>query len=104
MSEEKPKGRAVKPKYEVVCDNKDYLTALNFDFKWLESLSKEYDFSQFQYIHKFRAFRCYKNNQHVDWIDINDLALLNGKRRLDEIRLKHQTVSPKRAVIEYPWR
>jgi hypothetical protein len=32
------------------------------------------------------------------------LALLNGKRRIAEILLKHQQVSPKRAVIQYPWR
>jgi hypothetical protein len=42
--------------------------------------------------------------KHLDWIDVNDLSLLNGGRRLDEIRLKHQAVSPKRAVIQYAWR
>jgi hypothetical protein len=104
MTEDKPRGRPPKPKYDVVCDHKEYLTALNFDFAWLESLHKDYGFDLFQYIHKFRAFRCYNNEKHVDWIDINDLALLNGKRRLEEIRLKHQAVSPKRAVIQYPWR
>jgi hypothetical protein len=32
------------------------------------------------------------------------LSLLNGKRRLEDIRLRHQPISPKRAVINYPWR
>ena len=104
MSEDKLKGRPPKPKYDVICDEKAHLKSVGFDFSWLDSLQKEYDFSQFQYVHKFRAFRCYRKEQHVDWIDINDLSLLNGKRRLEEIRLKHQAVSPKRAIIQYPWR
>jgi hypothetical protein len=105
MTEEtKKRARKAKPKYEVVCDRKDHLKDVGFDFDWLNSLASEYDFNKFEYLHKFRAFRCYKAGQHVDWININDVALLNGKRRLEEIKLKHQPVSPKRAVINYPWR
>ena len=106
MSEEevkKPK-RKVKPKYEVVCEETDHLKAIGFDMAWLGNRAYQYQFDQFQYLHKFRAFRCYKAGQHVDWIDVNDIALLKGKRRLEDIRLRHQPLSPKRAIIQYPWR
>ena len=89
---------------EIFCDEKAYLTEKKFKFEWLDSLAAQYGFDRFEYLHKFRAFRCYRDGKHVDWIDINDLSLINGGRRLEEIRLKHQAVSPKRAVIQYPWR
>lgn len=104
MTETKRKPRAKAPSYEVVCDERGFLETKGFDFSWLDMLHTDYGFDTFQYIHKFRAFRCYKEGKHLDWIDINDLALLNGKRRIAEILLKHQQVSPKRAVIQYPWR
>ena len=99
----KPKAPAT-PKYEVVCAETDHLKNVGFDMSWLDKLAKQYEFTKFQYMHKFRAFRCYQGDRHVDWIDINDVALLNGHRRLEEIRLKHQPLSPKRAIIKYPWR
>jgi len=89
---------------EVVCDEKAYLTEKKFKFEWLDSLAEQYGFDKFEYLHKFRAFRCYREDKHLDWVDINDLSLINGGRRLEEIRLKHQAVSPRRAVIQYPWR
>jgi|TARA_R110000796_G_scaffold3837_2_gene14753 hypothetical protein len=89
---------------EIVCDEKAYLTEKKFNFGWLQSLAERYGFDKFEYLHKFRAFRCYRQNKHLDWIDINNLSLINGGRRLEEIRLKHQVVSPTRAVIQYPWR
>lgn len=89
---------------EVVCDEKAYLTQKKFQFEWLDSLAEQYGFDKFEYLHKFRAFRCYREDRHLDWVDINDLSLINGGRRLEEIRLKHQAVSPRRAVIQYPWR
>ena len=105
MTEEtKKRARKAKPKYEVVCDRKDHLEEIGFDLEWLGKLSEQYNLNKFEYLHKFRAFRCYKAGQHVDWIDVNDVALLNGKRRLEEIKLRHQPVSPKRAVIKFPWR
>jgi hypothetical protein len=89
---------------EIACDEKPYLIDLGFKFEWLYDLAEQYGFEKFEYIHKFRAFRCYRAGKHVDWVDINDLSLINGGRRLVEIRLKHQAVSPRRAVIQYPWR
>tara|TARA_R110000823_G_scaffold86871_3_gene193966 strand:+ start:1146 stop:1445 length:300 start_codon:yes stop_codon:yes gene_type:complete len=89
---------------EVVCTEKAYLGEKKFKFEWLQSLAERYGFDKFEYLHKFRAFRCYRENKHLDWIDINNLSLINGGRRLEEIRLKHQVVSPTRAVIQYPWR
>lgn len=104
--EVKKKGRPKKeaPSVEVVCDEREYLQDKGFKFEWLDLLAAQYGFDKFEYLHKFRAFRCYRENKHLDWIDVNDLSLLNGGRRLDEIRLKHQAVSPKRAVIQYAWR
>ena len=106
VEEVKKKGRPKKetPSVEVVCDERQYLLSRDFKFEWLDLLAAQYGFDKFEYLHKFKAFRCYREGKHLDWIDINDLSLLNGGRRLDEIRLKHQTVSPKRAVIQYAWR
>ena len=106
VEEVKKKGRPKKetPFVEVICDERQYLLSRDFKFEWLDLLAAQYGFDKFEYLHKFKAFRCYREGKHLDWIDINDLSLLNGGRRLDEIRLKHQTVSPKRAVIQYAWR
>ena len=106
VEEVKKKGRPKKetPSVEVVCDERQYLLSRDFKFEWLDLLAAQYGFDKFEYLHKFRAFRCYREGKHLDWIDINDLSLLNGGRRLDEILLKHQAVSPKRAVIQYAWR
>lgn len=106
VEEVKKKGRPKKedPPVEVVCDEREYLQEKGFKFEWLDLLASQYGFDKFEYLHKFKAFRCYRQDKHLDWIDINDLSLLNGGRRLDEILLKHQAVSPKRAVIQYAWR
>ncbi len=105
MTEEpKKRTRKAKPKYELVCAETDHLDFIKFDVDWLGNLADEYQFEKFEYLHKFRSFRCYKDGHHVDWIDVNDIALLNGKRRLEDIKLKHQPLSPKRAIIKYPWR
>jgi len=105
MTEEpKKRTRKAKPKYEVVCDNTEHLAKIGCELDWLDRLHERYGFEKFEYLHKFRAFRCYKDGQHVDWIDVNDLAVINGKRRLEVILLRHQPVNVKRAVIQYPWR
>ena len=104
MTEIKRKPRATKPKYELSCEYVEPLKKIGFNFEWLDNLHNEYGFSKFEYVHKFQAFRCYKDDKHVDWIDINDLSLLNGGRALVVILLKHGRVSPKRAVIQYKWR
>ena len=105
MSEEpKKRPRKAKPKYEVVCDHTDHLDSIGCELSWLDKLNERYGFEKFEYIHKFRAFRCYKDGQHVDWIDVNNLALINGKRRIEEILMNHQPLSPTRAIIQYPWR
>ena len=89
---------------EIICDQRSYLDGKDFDFKWLDSLAKQYGFDKFEYLHKFRSWRCYKEDRHLDWISVNDLSLINGGKRLVEILLKHQEVSPKKAVIQYHWR
>ena len=105
MSEEpKKRTRKPKPQYELICDQLEYLKGIGCDVTWLDVLHKQYGFDRFEYLHKFRAFRCHKDGRHVDWIDVNDLALLNGKRKLELIMLRHQPVNPKKAVINLPWR
>jgi len=84
--------------------DKIFLKGLNFNSEWLASLANQYDFDKFQYLHKFRAFRCYRGNMHVEWISVNDLSLLNGGRPLCEILLKHTPLSDKRQIIKYNWR
>ncbi len=81
-----------------------FLDSIGFDFAWLDSLSQQYSFDKFEYMGKFQAFRCYSNSRHLDWVDVNDLSLLNGGRPLCKILLKHQPLSPTRQVIKYNWR
>tara|TARA_R110000782_G_scaffold252792_1_gene340703 strand:- start:5022 stop:5366 length:345 start_codon:yes stop_codon:yes gene_type:complete len=102
--QEAPRRRPRKPKQDIRCDMHDHLETVGFDMAWAEGVATQYGFGLMEYVHKFRAFRCYKEGQHVDWISINDLALLNNKRKLEEIRVNFQPVSPRRAVIQYPWR
>ena len=100
------KKRAVKATAKVlVADSgKKFLDEKGFDMKWLDKLAEQYKFEQFDYVAKFCAFRCYKDGKHVEWIDVNVLALLNGKRKITEILNKHYPVDKSRAIIEFPWR
>jgi|TARA_R110002124_G_scaffold286087_1_gene465882 hypothetical protein len=104
--EAKKKGRPKKEasSVEVICGEREYLSSKGFKFEWLDLLATQYGFNKLEYLHKFKAFRCYRKEKHVDWIDINNVSLLNGGRSIDQILLKHQAVSPKQAVIQYAWR
>lgn len=81
-----------------------YLKQIKFDLKWLDSLAKEYGFTRYEYLHKFRAFRCIKDDKHIEWFDINEFSLYNGGRKLDKIMTKYQPLNPKRQLIERYWR
>jgi len=83
---------------------KRYLDSIKFDVDWLLSIANQYHIEKFEYMHKFRAFRAYRKGVHVDWITVNDIALLNGKRELCEIMLKHTPVGKQRAVFNFHWR
>ena len=94
------------PKLEVMiteCDMK-FFDTIGLKVEWLASLANQYAFTRFEYMHKFKAFRCYRGGKQVDWIDVNDLSLLNGGAHLFEIMQKHQPVEPRRAVINLKWR
>jgi hypothetical protein len=81
MTEEVKKKRTKKVEStgpEIACDEKTYLIGKEFKFEWLHDLAEQYGFDKFEYLHKFRAFRCYREGRHVDWVDINDLSLING--------------------------
>ena len=76
------------------------LEGLGFDFEWLRDLADKYEFDAFDYIEKFCAFRCIKNDRHIEWIDVNSLALLNGKQMLCKILNKHQPLGKSRKIIQ----
>ncbi len=99
-------GLKTKPSIHVVITEKDnqYFKTIGLKPEWLSSLANQYNFSRFQYIPKFKAFRCYIAGNHVDWIDVNDLSMLNGGQKLTEIKLKHQALPAERQVIKMPWR
>lgn len=87
LSETKPKPPAKKQKEEKITvdfGNKvlllEDLDKFDGDKSWMEShiepcLSKfgtKFNFT-FNYIPKFKAFQCLRDNKHVDWITLNDL-------------------------------
>lgn len=84
-------------------DELKFLDSIGVKTEWLASLANQYGFTKFRYMAKFKAFRCYRENRHVDWIDVNDLALLNGSKQLIQIKQKHQQLPVKRRVIKLPW-
>lgn len=70
--------------------------------KVLDGLAVKYGFTKFQYMGKFNAFRCYIENNHVDWADINDISRLSGGQDVMNILSKYSK-SPK-PVIKMKWR
>tara|TARA_R110002020_G_scaffold48594_3_gene138389 strand:- start:1198 stop:1521 length:324 start_codon:yes stop_codon:yes gene_type:complete len=99
------KKRAVKvtPKVLMGNESKKYLDKIGFKMEWLDDLAKQYKFDSYDYVGKFCAFRCNKDGKSVEWIDVNSLALLNGQRKLCEIKLKHQPLGKTRKIIDLPW-
>ena len=88
---------------QIEAESKKHLDAIGFNFEWLQTLGELYKFDSFIYIKKFCAFRCTQQEQHVEWIDVNTLALLNGKQALCVILNKHQPLSKARKIIQLPW-
>ena len=43
MTETKRKPRAVKPKYTLICDEKDWLISSKFKFEWLDKIEIQLD-------------------------------------------------------------
>ena len=95
---------ALKPQKKIdiplACNNSDheYFEQIGFKPAWLARYMEK-GITSFQYIHKFRAFRCYIDEQHVDWVDINRVALDAGKRELCEILLRYQPIPKDRQVL-----
>tara|TARA_R100000541_G_scaffold49900_3_gene57060 strand:- start:6204 stop:6566 length:363 start_codon:yes stop_codon:yes gene_type:complete len=83
--------------------SKQHLENIGFKFEWLQAIGKAYKFEGFEYVKKFSAFRCIQEDRHVEWIDVNTLALLNGKQALCVILNKHQPLSKARKIIQLPW-
>lgn len=102
---EEPEG----PVVNISDGGQAFLNEIGFKVGWLTKLGLQFNLDQFDYIDKFKAFRCYREGTQLDWIDVNDLSLLNGGRKLCTILLKHQPVTrrddyPDRGCIELPWR
>lgn len=98
----KPKSPSIK--IDITEVDQKFFKSIGFDVEWLASIANRYNFDRFQYMVKFRAFRCYRGNNHLDWVSVNDLAMLNGKQELTEILLKHQPHTNKeKIIIKLPW-
>ena len=95
-----------KPKIQITITEKDsnFFKSIGFKAEWLASIANQYDFDRFHYVHKFRAFRCYQGNKHLDWISLNDLGLLNIKQELTQTLMKHQPLQKNKQIIKLPWR
>ena len=106
MTEKKP--RAKKIKVQIEKGDQAKLEKIGLKMDWLQTLGKQYGFVYFEYLAKFKAFRCYQNDkegnqQHRAWIDVNELSMINGGRRLTDINLKYQRPPKSRQIIELPW-
>lgn len=49
-----------------------FFKAIGLKPDWLVGLASKYGFTKFQYMAKFKAFRCFIGEKNLDWIDIND--------------------------------
>jgi hypothetical protein len=75
-----------------------------FSREWLMSLANRYNFNKIEYIDKFKGFRCYQNGKMVDTITVNDLASLNGNKRLTKEGQPFRYLDKKKQVIKMNWR
>ena len=80
------------------------LKSIGFKNEWLNSIANQYDFDRFQYMHKFKAFRCYKGNNHLDWISVNDLSTLNIHKEITHTLLTFQPLQKDKQIIKLAWR
>ena len=101
-----PKENGIRPSVQIDITEADkkFFDSIGLELEWLASIANRYNFNRFQYMDKFKAFRCYRGNNHLDWVSVNDLAMLNGKQELTTILLKHQPHSKKeKIIIKLPW-
>lgn len=91
-------------KVEATKDDQKFFDQIGLKAEWLASIANQYDFNRFQYAPKFKAFRCYRGDDQIDWISVNDLGLLNVNKELTTILLKHQNHNPNKQVIKLSWR
>ena len=101
---ENPSPTAPSIKIEVAEADQKFFDRIGLKSEWLASIANQYDFNRFQYAPKFKAFRCYRGDNQIDWISVNDLGLLNVNKELTQILLKHQNHNPDKQVIKLSWR
>ncbi len=104
----KKKKQAIPKKGEAIVNisdsGKTFLSSIGFDFQWIPPLINQFGLDRMNYIDKFMAFKCYKDGEHIDWIDVNKLSIRNGGRNLCQILNKHQPTSirkefPNRGIV-----
>ena len=104
-----PEVEVVEPELEVNYDamidpyQLKMLENTGFHIEWLKPLAVQYGFDKFQYLHKCRAFRCYREGKHLDWIEVNDLSNMNGLQDLIHSPYKKPQL-PQKPVIKLKWR
>ena len=96
--------KAPKVSINITKADEAFFKSIGLQVEWLASLANRYDFSRFEYIHKFRAFRCYREDDHVEWIDVNELALSNNKQEITQILQKYQPLQKDKQIIKMLWR
>lgn len=101
---DEPMKKAPKVEVAVVDFGAKFLKSIGFDFEWLGPIAHRYRIDKFEYLHKFRAFRVYRDGKHVDWITVNEVGMLNGKRDMCQILLKHAPVNKERSIFDFHWR
>lgn len=95
-----------KASFEVNITKADQVFFDNIGLKaeWLASIANQYDFDRFAYVHKFKAFRCYRGNNQVEWVSINDLSLINIKKEITNTLMTFQPLQKDKQIIKLPWR
>ena len=97
--------KVLKVEITITKEDSEFFTSIGLDVEWLASIANQYNFDRFVYASKFKAFRCYRGNNQLDWVSVNDLSLVNIKKEITTITVKHQLHSDKtKAIISFPWR
>ena len=82
-------------------EDKSFLDSIGFKPDWLASLANQFNFTSFKYIHKFRAFRCYRERSHLDWIDVNELGMYQNRKELTKIMQHYQPLTKRNKIITW---
>lgn len=82
-------------------DDAEFLKKIGFKPDWLAALANQFDFTSFKYIHKFKAFRCYRDKKHCDWIDVNELSIYQIRKDITSILQRYQPLLKSKKIITW---